>query len=69
MERDDPAYAGQREYTALLLKIDDPLILGFSHAGPVAVPDESPGSLRFESRGTKHLKGLPTPLEVFALVD
>jgi class 3 adenylate cyclase len=27
------------------------------------------GSLRFESRGTQHLKGLPTPLEVFALVD
>jgi class 3 adenylate cyclase len=27
------------------------------------------GGLRFESRGTKHLKGLPTPLEVFALVD
>ena len=27
------------------------------------------GGLRFESRGAKHLKGLPTPLEVFALVD
>jgi class 3 adenylate cyclase len=26
-------------------------------------------SLGFESRGTQHLKGLPTPLEVFALVD
>jgi class 3 adenylate cyclase len=25
--------------------------------------------LRFESRGAKHLKGLPAPLEVFALVD
>jgi SAM-dependent methyltransferase len=29
MERDDPAYAGQREYTPLFLKIYDPLILGF----------------------------------------
>ncbi len=27
------------------------------------------GGLRFESRGAQHLKGLPTPLEVFALVD
>lgn len=29
---------------------------------------EDPG-LRFESRGVQRLKGLPTPLEVFALVD
>ena len=29
MERDDPAYEGQREYTPLFLKIYDPLILGF----------------------------------------
>ena len=29
MERDDPAYAGQREYTPLFLRIYDPLILGF----------------------------------------
>jgi SAM-dependent methyltransferase len=28
MERDDPAYAGQREYTPLFLRIYDPLILG-----------------------------------------
>jgi SAM-dependent methyltransferase len=28
MERDDPAYAGQREYTPFFLKIYDPLILG-----------------------------------------
>lgn len=28
MERDDPAYEGQREYTPLFLKIYDPLILG-----------------------------------------
>jgi hypothetical protein len=27
------------------------------------------GGLGFESRGAQHLKGLPTPLEVFALVD
>ena len=27
------------------------------------------GGLRFESRGVQRLKGLPTPLEVFALVD
>jgi len=27
------------------------------------------GDLRFESRGAQHLKGLTTPLEVFALVD
>ena len=27
------------------------------------------GGLRFESRGEQRLKGLPTPLEVFALVD
>jgi class 3 adenylate cyclase/mannose-6-phosphate isomerase-like protein (cupin superfamily) len=27
------------------------------------------GGLRFESRGVQQLKGLPTPLEVFALVD
>lgn len=26
------------------------------------------GGLRFESRGAQHLKGLPTPLEVFALL-
>ena len=29
MERDDPAYEGQREYTPLFLKLYDPLILGF----------------------------------------
>jgi SAM-dependent methyltransferase len=29
MERDDPAYAGQREYTPLFLRIYDPVILGF----------------------------------------
>jgi SAM-dependent methyltransferase len=29
MERDDPSYAGQREYTPLFLRIYDPLILGF----------------------------------------
>ena len=29
MERDDPAYDGQREYTPLFLRIYDPLILGF----------------------------------------
>jgi len=29
MERDDPAYAGQREYTPFFLKIYDPLIIGF----------------------------------------
>ena len=29
MERDDPAYPGQREYTPLFLKMYDPLILGF----------------------------------------
>ena len=29
MERDDPAYAGQREYTPLFLKIYDPVIVGF----------------------------------------
>jgi SAM-dependent methyltransferase len=29
MERDDPAYAGQREYTPVFLRIYDPLILGF----------------------------------------
>jgi SAM-dependent methyltransferase len=29
MERDDPAYAGQREYTPFFLRIYDPLILGF----------------------------------------
>lgn len=29
MERDDPAYEGQREYTPLFLRIYDPLILGF----------------------------------------
>ena len=28
MDRDDPAFAGQREYTPLFLKIYDPLILG-----------------------------------------
>jgi SAM-dependent methyltransferase len=28
MDRDDPAYEGQREYTPLFLKIYDPLILG-----------------------------------------
>ncbi len=29
MERDDPAYEGQREYTGFFLKIYDPMILGF----------------------------------------
>src|SRR4029079_3352234 len=29
MDRDDPAYAGQREYTPLFLNIYDPVILGF----------------------------------------
>jgi SAM-dependent methyltransferase len=29
MERDDPGYAGQREYTPFFLRIYDPLILGF----------------------------------------
>jgi len=29
VERDDPAYEGQREYTPFFLKIYDPLILGF----------------------------------------
>ena len=29
MERDDPAYEGQREYTPVFLRIYDPLILGF----------------------------------------
>jgi SAM-dependent methyltransferase len=29
MERDDPAYDGQREYTPFFLKIYDPVILGF----------------------------------------
>jgi SAM-dependent methyltransferase len=29
MHRDDPAYAGQREYTPFFLRIYDPLILGF----------------------------------------
>ena len=28
MDRDDPAYAGQREYTRLLLNLYDPLVLG-----------------------------------------
>ena len=28
MERDDPAYKGQREYTPFFLRIYDPLILG-----------------------------------------
>ena len=28
MDRDDPAYEGQREYTPLFLKIYDPVILG-----------------------------------------
>ena len=30
MERDDPAYEGQREYTPLFLKIYDPLVIGSS---------------------------------------
>jgi SAM-dependent methyltransferase len=29
MDRDDPAYGGQREYTPFFLKIYDPVILGF----------------------------------------
>jgi SAM-dependent methyltransferase len=29
MERDDPAYAGQSEYTPFFLKIYDPVVLGF----------------------------------------
>ena len=29
MERDDPAYDGQREYSPFFLKIYDPVILGF----------------------------------------
>jgi SAM-dependent methyltransferase len=29
MERDDPAYGGQREYTPFFLRIYDPVILGF----------------------------------------
>ena len=29
MERDDPAYAGQREYSPQFLKVYDPVILGF----------------------------------------
>lgn len=29
MDRDDPAYQGQREYTPLFLRVYDPLILGF----------------------------------------
>ncbi len=29
MDRDDPAYAGQREYTPFFLRIYDPVILGF----------------------------------------
>ena len=28
MDRDDPAYRGQREYTRLLLNLYDPLVLG-----------------------------------------
>jgi SAM-dependent methyltransferase len=34
MDRDDPAYEGQREYTPLFLRIYDPVILGF--LAPVA---------------------------------
>lgn len=29
MERDDPAYGGQSEYTPLFLRIYEPVILGF----------------------------------------
>lgn len=29
LDRDDPAYQGQREYTPLFLRIYDPVILGF----------------------------------------
>jgi len=30
MQRDDPAYRGQSEYTPFFLKIYDPVIMGFS---------------------------------------
>src|SRR5262245_44107709 len=29
MDRDDPAYAGQSEYTPLFLRVYDPVVLGF----------------------------------------
>ena len=49
-------------------------VMALGEASDVMVSSSTRGlvedrSLRFESRGTQHLKGLPTPLEVFALVD
>jgi hypothetical protein len=55
IERDDPAYEGQREYTALFLKIYDHLILFLRHAGRVAVPDDSPGGGVPAALGHRHL--------------
>ncbi len=42
MERDDPAYAGQREYTPLFLRIYDPVVLGFFSPVVWRCPDDSP---------------------------
>ncbi len=34
MDRSDPAYRGQADYRPLLLKLDDPIVIGIG-AGPV----------------------------------
>jgi class 3 adenylate cyclase len=49
-------------------------VMAVGRASEVTVSSSTRGivedaGLRFESRGAKQLKGLPTPLEVFALVD
>ena len=49
-------------------------VMALAQASDVMVSSSTRGlvddsSLRFESRGAQRLKGLPTPLEVFALVD
>ena len=41
MDRDDPAYAGQRDYNRVLLNAYDPLVLGADREVRVAMPDRA----------------------------
>lgn len=52
----------------------EPRVMAIGGASDITVSSATRGlgedrGLHFESRGVQHLKGLPNPLEVFALVD
>lgn len=52
MDRDDPAYQGQREYTPLFLRLYDPVILGFLAPVVWRCP-----AARLEEGYRRHLRG------------